>query len=79
MPRTKVNLAPVSTLEYLRRQERLRQEDVAERAGVSRTLISLTERGYVPAGPTRMAIARALDVEQVRLWPAEPVWGPPDG
>jgi transcriptional regulator with XRE-family HTH domain len=65
-------MAPVSELEAARRQQRLRQLDLAELAGVSRTLVGLAERGYVPAGPTRARIATALGVDQRVLWPDEP-------
>jgi transcriptional regulator with XRE-family HTH domain len=66
---------PVGLVEEARRRRRLRQIDLADRAGVSRTLVVSVERGYIPAGPNRAAFARALGVSQTDLWPDEPVWG----
>lgn len=64
---------PVSTFERIRRARGLRQAQVAERAGCSRSLISMAEAGYRPPHGRQLAIAEALGVDAALLWPAEDV------
>jgi transcriptional regulator with XRE-family HTH domain len=61
---------PVGIFESLRRARGLKQLDLAERVGVSRSYIAMVEQGWRPPAHRQEAIAAALDVEVTRLWPA---------
>lgn len=50
------------------RDERL--VDVAARAGISPSYLSMVENGYVPKLDTRVKIAAALEEAETELWPA---------
>ena len=63
---------PVSAFERIRRARGLRQGDVAELAGVSRSYIALAEGGWRPPLPRQEAIANALGVTPADLWPVNP-------
>ena len=43
--------------------------DVADQAGISVSLISMIEHGYVPAKASREKLATALGVEPGVFWP----------
>jgi transcriptional regulator with XRE-family HTH domain len=58
---------PVSPLREARGD--LRQADVAERAGVSVSYISMIEAGLVPPPPVRQRIAEAVERPIRVLWP----------
>jgi len=64
---------PVSTFERIRRARGLRQAEVAERAGCSRSLVSMCEAGYRPPRARQLAMAAALGVDAEVLWPVEEV------
>jgi transcriptional regulator with XRE-family HTH domain len=49
----------------------LRLVDVAEKAGIATSLISMIEHGYVPSAKTREKLAKALNCEPDTLWPEE--------
>ena len=50
------------------RDERL--VDVAERAGISVSYLSMIENGLVPKLDTRVKVAAALEEAETELWPA---------
>lgn len=53
----------------LRKEKNLSQEELAEKAGISRVSLSFIENGRVPNGDTMLKIAKALgkSVEEIFL------------
>lgn len=67
------NKTPETKLRAARRAKNLRQEDLAEAAGVSQSTIVRLENGQnEPTFSTALRIARALGVSPLDLWDAEP-------
>ena len=68
-------------LRVARRIAGLTQEQLAKRAGVDNSFISLIESGkrdiHTAGYQTVVRIARALGVEPEDLWPVEPIPVPP--
>lgn len=52
-----------------REAQGLRLVDLADRAQMSISHISMIEHGYVPAKATREKLAKALDAKPEELWP----------
>jgi predicted transcriptional regulator len=69
MPDTRQTPRPVGAFERIRRERGLRQADLAELAGVSRSYIAMCEQGWRPPGARQEAIASALKVSRDQLWP----------
>jgi transcriptional regulator with XRE-family HTH domain len=61
--------APVSTFEIARRALRMRQQDVADVAGLSRALVGMVERGYRPGPENCARLAEAVGRRIEELWP----------
>jgi transcriptional regulator with XRE-family HTH domain len=68
MPRSS---RPASPLKQARTDLDLRLVDVAEKAGCSVSLVSMTESGYVPPLDTRARIACAVGASAGSFWPLE--------
>lgn len=65
---------PETKLRAARRAKSMRQEDLAEAAGVSQSTIVRLENGQnEPTFSTALRIARALGVSPMDLWEAEPI------
>ena len=64
---------PVSAFERIRRDRGLRQLDLAELAGVSRSYIAMCQQGWRPPVTRQEAIAAALGANREELWPTEGV------
>lgn len=62
---------PRSPLKQARHDQDLRLVDVAEKAGCSVSLVSMTESGYVPPLETRARIAGAVGASAGSFWPPE--------
>jgi transcriptional regulator with XRE-family HTH domain len=64
---------PPSAFELARRARGLTQSNLADRAGVSRALVAMAERGYRPGAATQQRIAAVLQVDVDHLWPGREV------
>ena len=60
---------PVSAFERVRRERGLRQSDVAELVGLSRSYIAMCEQGWRPPLARQEQIAVALEAPREELWP----------
>lgn len=58
-------------LRLAREAKGLRLEDLAALIGKSASMLSNTERGFIPKPSTRQKIAAALDTTVQALWPSE--------
>lgn len=58
-------------LKTVRKQLGLRLVDVAERAGVAVSLVSMAEHGYRPGPKSQKAIAHAVGASTGSFWPQE--------
>lgn len=64
---------PETKLRAARRAKNMRQEDLADAAGVSQSTIVRLESGQnEPTFATALCIARALGVSPLDLWDTEP-------
>lgn len=60
---------PPTPLRNARTEQGLRLKDVADEAGVSISLVSTMEAGYVPPLGTQERVARALGASSGSFWP----------
>ena len=60
-----------SPVKEARKELGLRLIDVADKARMSVSHISMIEHGYTPAKASREKLARALDGEPADFWPEE--------
>jgi transcriptional regulator with XRE-family HTH domain len=60
---------PPHPLRDARQEQGLRLKDVADTAGVSISLVSTMEAGYLPPLHTREKVARALGASSGSFWP----------